>query len=108
MGDIIFNNIFNSYFVFLFYLYSYFMVNNLLLMVYNSNIIFWKSIHLEVASGPFCLLINSPWLFVFALIIILFIFTGFNIYCWAGIQFSNSNFLIFIHIFFGFIFNFHF
>merc|ERR1711976_1006608 len=77
-------------------------------LVYNSNIIFWKSIHLEVASGPFCLLVNSPWLLVFALVIILLVFTGFNIYCWAGIQFSNSNFLIFVHIFFGFIFNFHF
>merc|ERR1712071_535278 len=72
------------------------------------NLIFWKSIHLEVASGPFCLLVNSPWLLVFALVIILLVFTGFNIYCWAGIQFSGSNFLIFVHIFFGFIFSFHF
>merc|ERR1711973_217688 len=72
------------------------------------RIIFWKSIHLEVASGPFCLLVNSPWLLVFALVIILLIFTGFNIYCWAGIQFSSSNFIIFVHLFFGFIFSFHF
>merc|ERR1711908_150104 len=74
----------------------------------NFRILFWKSIHLEVASGPFCLLVNSPWLLVFALVIILLIFTGFNIYCWAGIQFSSSNFIIFVHLFFGFIFSFHF
>merc|ERR1711988_490251 len=41
-------------------------------------------------------------------VIILLIFTGFNIYCWAGIQFSSSNFIIFVHLFFGFIFSFHF
>ena len=72
------------------------------------RIIFWKSIHLEVASESFCLLINSSWLLIFTIIIILFIFTGFNIYCWTGIQFSSSNFIIFIHLFFGFIFSFHF
>ena len=77
-------------------------------LVYNSNIIFWKSIHLEVASESFCLLINSSWLLIFTLIIILFIFTGFNIYCWTRIQFSYSNFIIFINFFFGIIFNFHF
>merc|ERR1712137_359153 len=33
------------------------------------RLVFWKSIHLEVASGPFCLLVNSPWLLVFALCI---------------------------------------
>merc|ERR1712187_1030169 len=71
------------------------------------RIIFWKSIHLEVASGPFCLLVNSPWLLVFALVIISFIFVGFNIYCWTGIHFSWSNILIFIHLNFGFIYSFH-
>merc|ERR1712156_368476 len=97
------------------YLYSitYFTINNFwsfLLHLFRGSyrIIFWKSIHLEVASGPFCLLVNSPWLLVFALVIILLIFTGFNIYCWAGIQFSSSNFIIFVHLFFGFIFSFHF
>ena len=75
-------------------------------LTYNSSfisqrmyhrLIFWKSIHLEVASDSFCLLINSPYLLVFALILISFIFTGFNLYCWTGIHFSQNNFLIFIH-----------
>jgi hypothetical protein len=70
--------------------------------------VFWKSIHLEVALGPFCLLVNSPWLLVFALTIVLFIFTGFNLYCWAGVHFSWSNSLILIHLNFGLIFSFHF
>jgi hypothetical protein len=52
------------------------------------KILFWKSIHLEVASESFCFLINSSWLLIFTLIIILFIFTGFNLYCWTGIHFS--------------------
>ena len=47
-----------------------------------------KSIHLEVALESFCFLINSSWLLIFTLIIILFIFTGFNLYCWTGIHFS--------------------
>ena len=70
--------------------------------------VFWKSIHLEVALESFCFLINSSWLLIFTLIIILFIFTGFNLYCWTGIHFSQNNFLIFIHLNFGLIFNFHF
>lgn len=70
-------------------------------------LVFWKSKHLEVASGPFCLLINSPWLLVFALIIVLFIFTGFNIYCCAGIHFSWSYSLILCHLLFGLIYSFH-
>jgi len=37
------------------------------------RLLFWKSIHLEVASGSFCFLINSPWLLVFALSLISFL-----------------------------------
>merc|ERR1712232_286561 len=74
---------------------------------YNYKFVFWKSIHLEGALGSFCFLINSSWLLVFALIIILFIFTGFNLYCWAGIHFSWSNVLILIHLNFGLIYSFH-
>merc|ERR1711972_924592 len=33
------------------------------------RLVFWNSIHLEVASSPFSLLVNSPWLLVFALCI---------------------------------------
>lgn len=51
-------------------------------------LVFWKSLHLEVTSDLFCFLINTHHLLIFALIIILFIFTGFNIYCWTGIYFS--------------------
>merc|ERR1711975_54751 len=49
----------------------------------------------EVASGPFCLLVNSPWLLVFAL---LFFQTalGLNLYCWKGIHFSWSLDFIFL------------
>merc|ERR1712222_114114 len=62
----------------------------------------------EVASGPFCLLVNSPWLLVFALCVFSLFFIGFNIYCWKGIQFSWNNFLIFFHLFFYLICSFHF
>ena len=97
----------------IFYFFSFngsLLLQNLFIHLFRGSyrIIFWKSIHLEVASESFCLLINSSWLLIFTLIIILFIFTGFNIYCWTGIQFSSSNFIIFIHLFFGFIFSFHF
>merc|ERR1711863_168785 len=36
------------------------------------------------------------------------IFLGFNLYCWKGIHFSWSNFLIFLLLFVGLIFSFHF
>lgn len=58
------------------------------LFSYLYLLVFWKSLHLEVTSDLFCFLINTHHLLIFALIIILFIFTGFNIYCWTGIYFS--------------------
>merc|ERR1712238_601910 len=62
------------------------------------RLVFWNSIHLEVASGPFCLLVNSPWLLVFALCVFSLSLSGFNLYCWKGIHFSWSNFLIFLYL----------
>ncbi len=71
------------------------------------RLVFWKSIHLEVASDSFCLLINSSWLLVFAIILISFLFTGFNLYCWTGIHFSFSFIIIIIHLFISLVFSFH-
>merc|ERR1711959_677192 len=67
--------------------------------LWHKRLVFWNSIHLEVASGPFCLLINSPWLLVFALYVFYISFSGFNLYSWKGIHFSTS-FLIIFYIFF--------
>merc|ERR1712151_1345749 len=80
------------------------------LVLYSTllRLVFSSSIHLEVASGPFCFLINSPWLLVFILSYFSLFFSGFNLYCWKGLHFSWSNFLIFLHLFFGLIFSFHF
>merc|ERR1712083_766427 len=72
------------------------------------GLVFWNSIHLEVASDPFCLLCNCPWLLVFVLYVFFMILLGFNLYCWKGIHFSWSNFLIFLLLFLGLIFTFHF
>merc|ERR1712085_184828 len=63
------------------------------------RLVFSSSIHLEVASGPFCLLVNSPWLLIFALSYFFLFLSGFNLYCWKGLHFSWSNFLIFHHWF---------
>merc|ERR1712194_770298 len=60
-----------------------------------------------VASNPFCLLCNCPWLLVFALCLFFMILSGFNLYCWKGIHFSWSNSLIFLLLFLGLIFCFH-
>merc|ERR1711998_630474 len=59
------------------------------------------------ASGPFCLLVNSPWLLVFALLLFFLFVSGFNLYCWKGIHFSFSLDLIFLLIFFVQIVCFH-
>merc|ERR1712122_472065 len=72
------------------------------------GLVFWNLIHLEVASNPFCLLWNCPWLLVFALCLFFMILSGFNLYCWSGIHFSWSNSLIFFLHFLGLIFTFHF
>merc|ERR1712225_151515 len=52
----------------------------------GSRLVFW---HQEVASGPFCLLVNSPWLLVFALLVFFLSLSFFNLCCWKGIYFSN-------------------
>merc|ERR1712039_439167 len=70
--------------------------------------IFCNSIHLEVASSPFCLLINSPWLLVFALCLFFLILSGFNLYCWKGIHFSWSYSFVLLLLHIGLIFAFHF
>merc|ERR1712037_407214 len=64
--------------------------------------------HQEVASNPFCLLIKSPWLLVFALYLFFLTLSGINLYCWKGIHFSWSLDLIFLCLFLGLIFTSHF
>merc|ERR1711959_581007 len=82
----------------------------------GSRLVFW---HQEVASGPFCFLVNSPWLLVFALLIFFFSLSFFNLCCWKGIYFSNFSKmyailffenldLVFLCLFFGLIISFHF
>merc|ERR1711937_547252 len=80
----------------------------------GSRLIFW---HQEVASGPFCFLINSSWLLVFVLLVFSLFFSFFNLCCWKGIYFSNFSSglllsenldLIFLCLFFGLIISFHF
>merc|ERR1712184_67808 len=63
-------------------------------------------IHMRVASGPFCLLVNSLWPLVFALCVFFLSLSGFNLYCWKGIHFSWSLDLIFICLFFILVTNF--
>merc|ERR1712153_271440 len=65
-------------------------------------------IHQEVASGPFCFLVNCSWLLVFALCIFFLSLSGFNLYCWKGTNFSWSLDLIFFCFFLGLIIGFHF
>merc|ERR1712178_306078 len=79
-----------------------------LIRAFHQRLVFWNSIHLEVASGPFCLLVNSPWLLVFALCIFFLSLSGFNLYCWRGIHFSWSNSLIFLYLFSSLLLSFHF
>jgi len=52
-----------------------------------SGIVLW---HQEVASGPFCLLVNCPWLLVFAQYLFFFFLLAFNLYFWQSVHFSWS------------------
>merc|ERR1711953_391475 len=72
------------------------------------RLVFWNSIHLEVASDSFCFLLYSSWLLVFILYVFELFFSFINLYCWKGLHFSWNNFLIFIFIVVGLIFSFHF
>merc|ERR1712012_164724 len=72
------------------------------------RLVFWNSIHLEVASDSFCFLLYSSWLLVFILYVFELFFSFINLYCWKGLHFSWNNFLIFIFIIVGLIFSFHF
>merc|ERR1712146_370073 len=84
------------------------LLTSCLQMGWHKRLVFWNSIHLEVASGPFCLLVNSPWLLVFALCLFFISLSGFNLYCWKGNHFSWSLYLVFLQLFFGLIISFHF
>merc|ERR1712226_258667 len=72
------------------------------------RLVFWNSNHLEVASGPFCLLLHSPWPLVFALCLFILFFLSLNLFCWKGFHFSWSNSLIFILIIAYLFFSLHF
>merc|ERR1711963_214553 len=75
---------------------------------FHQRLVFWNSIHQEVASGPFCLLVNSPWPLVFILCVFFFFLSAFNLYCWKGVHFSWSLDLNFFLFFFGLITSLHF
>merc|ERR1712166_1582459 len=69
------------------------------------RLVFW---HQEVASGPFCLLVNSPWLLIFALYLFFLFLSIFNLYCWKGIHFSWSLDILFVLVFLGLVITLHF
>merc|ERR1712141_662427 len=92
------------------YFYSRFQIPILIFISEISawRLVFWNSIHMEVASGPFCLLVHSPWPLVFALCLFELFLSFVNLYCRKGLHFSWSNSLIFIFIVVGLVLSFHF
>ena len=102
-----FYNLYNSKIILAFpHCFSYY----LLLYEYSylvMRLVFWNSIHLEVASDPFCLLINSSWLLVFIFIFFSLLESIFNLYCWKGIHFSQNINSIFSNLLIGLILSFH-
>merc|ERR1712241_912452 len=95
----------SNYFIFI---CNYLSFRKMFLSNMVCRLVFWKSIHLEVASDSFCFLINSSWLLVFVLCVFYLSLFGFNLYCWRGIHFSWSNSLIFLVVFCNLLFSFHF
>ena len=57
------------------------------------RLVFWNSIHLEVASDSFCFLLYSSWLIVFILYVFEHYFSFINLYCWKGLHFSRNRLL---------------
>merc|ERR1712060_965962 len=91
-----------------FFQYSNVLSQGISFLGFHQRLVFWNSIHQEVASGPFCLLVNSPWPLVFILCVFFFFLSGFNLYCWKGVHFSWSLDLNFSLLFFGLITSLHF
>ena len=73
---------------------------------FHWRLVFWNSIHQEVASDSFCFLINSSWLLVFILNVFSFFTLIFNFNCWFGIHISQNLDLIFLHLLYGLIISF--
>merc|ERR1711998_603327 len=55
--------------------------------------------HQEVASYPFCLLVNSSWLLVLIILLFYLLLSTFNFYLWKGIHFPMSLYLVCSSIF---------
>merc|ERR1712124_223286 len=64
--------------------------------------------HQDVASGPFCLLVNSPWPLVFSMSLFFLLLSGISLYCWKGIYFSWSLDINFFFFSFGLVTGLHF
>merc|ERR1711862_1069590 len=92
--------------VFFFNILMYFL-KEYLFLVFIRDLSF-GILFIKVASGPFCLLVNSPWPLVFILCVFFFFLSGFNLYCWKGVHFSWSLDLNFFLLFFGLITSLHF
>merc|ERR1711967_60554 len=91
-----------------FFQYSNVLSQGISFLGFHQRLVFWNSIHQEVASGPFCLLVNSPWPLVFVLCVFFLFLSAFNLYCWKGVHFSWSLGLNFSLFFFGLVISFHF
>merc|ERR1711979_135377 len=80
--------------VFNFYWFSFCFINfQIPILIFISEIsawrlVFWNSIHMEVASDSFCFLVYSSWLLVFILYVFELFFSFINSYCWKGLHFS--------------------
>jgi len=55
--------------------------------------------HQEVASYPFCLLVNSSWLLVLTILLFYLLLSVFNFYLWNGIHFPMSLYLVSTNVF---------
>merc|ERR1712141_904185 len=69
------------------------------------RLVFWNSIHMEVASGPFCFLVHSSWLLVFVLCVFELFFSF--LLCSFSFIFNSHFFFVVLEFFIFFIFIFY-
>merc|ERR1711988_1687376 len=56
-------------------------------------------VHQDVAAGPFCLLVNSPWPLIFSVCLFFLSLSVMGLYCWKGTHYSWSiNFSLFLFL----------
>jgi heme/copper-type cytochrome/quinol oxidase subunit 3 len=64
--------------LFIVYFFNIYLLNN------HRRFVHWTKLHDEVAAGPFCLIVNSPWPLVYSVCLFFILSTVVSLICWKS------------------------